>query len=154
MKTISLAIVVVMLTANPAEAEHHHKDWIKYFAGAWKIHEPGGTLDWKLVADGDATIGTGESANGQDKSAWIAGWDATEKTMIHEWFGTAHGRVCYRIANDKTLCGPGEIHAENEITKGTVEITKKSDRMFTVHWTNVTVNGEKSDDIHLVVERR
>ena len=137
------------------KADHHQKAWIKYFAGSWKLQETGGEeIDFKLVADGNATIGTGESPDGQLKSAWITGWNPTENRMIHEWFGVDHGRISYEVVDANTLRGPGAIHSSNRVIKGMVTITKKNDKMYTVHWTDVTVNGKKSDDIHVAAERK
>lgn len=112
-----------------------------------------GHMDLKLVADGNAAIGTGRSADGQLKSAWIIGWDPAEKRMIHEWFGDTHGRANYEIVDDKALRGPGTIHGKDSVTKGTVTLTRKSDKIYVVRWSEATVNGENSDEVQVTVEK-
>jgi hypothetical protein len=155
MKRLCLTVVVALMLGGTANAEHHHKAWNKFFAGSWELQlqELGGQMDLKLVGDGVAVIGTGKSDSGE-VGAWIMGWDPAEKLIVHQWFGTDHGRVLYKSVDDKTLRGPGEIHGSDKVTKGTVTITKKNEDSYTVHWTDVTVDGQKADDIRLTVRRK
>ena len=71
-----------------------------------------------------------------------------------QWFGANHGRALYKIIDDKTLRGRGEIHDADTITKGTVTITKNGEDSFTVHWTEVTANDEKVKDIRVEATRK
>jgi hypothetical protein len=149
----TITAIVFVLCATAANADSH-KDWIKYFAGSWEL-KLGGKFDLKLVADGNAAIGTLKSANSEDESAFIIGWDPSEERIIHEWFGEAtHGRVAYEIVDDKTLRGPGVFHRSTEKATMTVTITKENEDMYTADWTDVIVNGQKADGPHFELQRK
>ncbi len=152
-KPFSLAVAVAMLSAAAAKADHH-KEWLKYLSGSWKVQESGDELDFKLVADGNAAIGTGRSSD-QGETAWIMGWNPTKKCFIHEWFGAViHGRVSYNKIDAKTLRGAGAFHLPENVVKGTVTITKKSDNEYIVSWTDMTAGDEKMDDFRITVKKR
>ncbi len=80
-------------------------------------------------------------------------WDGAEKRVVHEWFGDdgEHGRATYEILNEDSLRGPGVSRSSEGLMKGTVTIKKSSEKRYTVQWTEVTLNGQKSDDLNLVV---
>ena len=84
------------------------------------------------------------------------GWDGAEKRVVHEWFGDdgEHGRVTYEILNENSLRGPGVASSSEGIMKGTVTLKKSGEKRYTVQWTEVTLNGQKSDDLNLVVEKK
>jgi hypothetical protein len=60
----------------------------------------------------------------------------------------------YKIVDETTLSGPVILHSENGTTKAVVTLKKTADNRFTVHWSNVMVDGENADDWNLVVERK
>ena len=155
MKPFALSIAVVALFTAAANADQQYKVWNEFFAGTWQLESEGGRAeqDLKLVADGEALIGTSKSDSGKTL-AWIQGWYPAKKQIVHQWFGANHGRALYKVIDDKTLRGRGEIHDSDTITKGTVTITKNGEDSFTVHWTELTANGEKVKDIRVEATRK
>lgn len=158
MRTLSLTLLTLLLSASVVAAEQPHRVWLKYLAGSWKYDNGrggGGEFEWKLVAGGNALIGTGKASNGIE-DAWAFGWDARELSIVSDWFTAAdqHARVSYRIVDDQTISGPAVVTEASGITKATVTVKRVSDNEYTVHWTNMTVNGTKADDLKLVVARK
>ena len=155
MKHLALAIIFALTAVSSASAEHHHIPWIKYFEGTWK-GSGGETTEWqiKLVAKDTCGIGTMKDGEGEE-SAWIVAWDAAEKRLIHEWFTEKgdHGCVSYTIIDAKTLRGPVVLTTADGETKATVTVKKSGDKRFTVHWTDVTLNGKKTDNLDIVMEK-
>jgi hypothetical protein len=158
MKTVCMAGVAVCLCASAAIAEQPHRTWLKYLSGSWVYDgggAGGGAIDWNLVAGGNALIGTGKNDKGIE-DAWAYGWDVNAQAIVSQWF-TADDRqaqVSYKIVDDKTIRGPAVVTEASGITKGTVTVRKVSDNEYTVHWTDMTVNGSKVEDVKLVVKRK
>jgi hypothetical protein len=153
MRTVFWAIVVALLSSLTARAEETHAAWIKYLSGTWTIENMDFEIDLKLVVDGVAASGTAKS-NGKVVEAWIMGWDPQEKRLLHDLFGTTHGRVAYELIDDNTLRGPITVNGQNEVTKGTVTVTRNGPSRYTVQWTSVTVNNKKAEDRKFVVSRK
>ena len=151
---LSLSLVVLTGFAARANADQDYKAWNKYFAGSWHLQESGDQMELKCVGDGVVAVGTGTSATGEEVGGWIMGWDPADKVVVHEWFGNDHGFARYKIIDENTLRGPGEIHGSDKVTKGTVTLTRKSADTYTVHWTDVTANGKKADDLRVTVKRK
>ncbi len=157
MKQFSLTLVVVLMFATCANAQEAHKTWAKFFAGTWEISGAEGVaeMNMKLVAKGAALIGTTKDNEGRE-AAWIFGWDGVQQRMIHGWCGDNGevGLVSYEIKDENTLTGRGAVRSAEGEMKGTVTVKRTAENRYTVDWTDVTVDGAKSDNLNLVVERK
>ena len=148
----TISLLAVSLISINARADHHHKEWMKFFVGEWTYEwsaavgefSEKGELKTTRIVKGSGLLVRITTANG-DKEVEVSGWQSDRNAFGLLGYSSNGGywNIDYTDVGAKQMSGPGRgILPDGRKWEGRMTLTRKDDNNYEIKFEG-TAAGEK-----------